>query len=455
MLRSRRRFAVAALALALVVAACSTSDDGDDTGTGTTPDTAAPTTGDGGTTSPDTTGGGAIDPGPARGVTDDTINIAVIYGDTKPLEEAGLLPEFGDYEQDFRVFAERINAEGGMGGRQVDISFHPFQAGAPASEQRTACLAAVQDREVFLVIFPGGTLDETTLCVTEENETLALQLAGAQARSLYERSEGRLFNNAMSVNRLFEVMVASLDEYGALEGRTLGIVRPDTGRDQEVAQILKDALAGAGYEIAEEVALPCEGNVCQQNDVAVERFSAAGVDGLFSQLGPVTYPAFVSAAGAAGYTPQWFSSDYENQVFETTARFMEGPREWYHGAIGTTTAVEDPEPDELRSECNEYFTAQTGVEYEVFTDAWRLVGNSCEILTRVDRVIDRIAEQGLELGQNTFIAEMEKERVENGARQGNFGPDKHDAYDVYALLEFDQECICWNEIPGTRKVWSG
>lgn len=450
----RLRLIVAVLGLALLGAACSSSDD-TGTATDTAADQATTTAGAGGTTGPSGTTGAPADPGPAPGVTDDTINISVIYGDTKPLEEAGLLPQFGDYEQDFGVFAERINAEGGMGRRQIDITFHSFQAGAPAAEQRASCLEATQDRESFLVIFPGGTLDETVLCVTDENETLALQLAGAQAASVYERSAGRLFNNAMSVNRLFTVMVDSLTEQGVLDGKTIGIVRPDTARDDEVAEILKAALADGGYEVAEEVILPCEGNVCQQNEVGVERFQSAGVDAVFSQLGPVTYPAFVGAAGAAGFAPQWLSSDYENQVFATTAQFMEGVKQFYDGAIGTTTAVEDEEPDELRSECNEYFTEQTGVEYEVFTDAWRLVGNSCEILMRADRVIDRIEEQGLGLGQRTFIAEMEKERVENGARQGDFGPDKHDAYDVYALLEFDQECVCWTEIPGTRRTWEG
>src|SRR5262245_40171620 len=157
-------------ACAVIAAACSSSDDSD----GATADTGAPTD-----TSGETTDTGANDPGPARGVTDDTINIAVVYGDTKPLEEAGLLPEFGDTEQDFQTFADQINADGGMGGRQVDLSFHSFAAGSTATEQHVSCVEATEDRETFIVIFPGGALDETVLCVTEQNQTLALQLAGA------------------------------------------------------------------------------------------------------------------------------------------------------------------------------------------------------------------------------------------------------------------------------------
>jgi hypothetical protein len=445
MIRRGWKLLAVLFACALLAAACSSSDDSDDATTGT--GGSEETTGE--------TGDTPTDPGPARGATDDQINIAVVYGDTKPLEEAGLVPEFGDYEQDFRTFADQINTDGGMGGREVSLSFHSFQAGAPATEQQVSCVEATQDRESFIVIIPGGALDETVLCVTEQNETLLMQLAGSQVASVYDASAGRLFNNAMSVNRLFEIMVQELDERGELEGKTIGIVRPDSSTNAEVAQILNDNLAAAGYEVAEEVSLPCEQNQCEQNEVGVERLQAAGVDAVFSQLGPVSYPAFVTAAGGTGYTPQWFSSDYENQVFETTAQFMESAKQWYDGAIGTTTAVDDPEPSESQVECNDYFTEQTDVEYEAFTDAWRLVANSCEILRRIDRVIDGIADDGEELGQNTFIARMEQEHVDNGARQGDFGPDKHDAYDVHALLTFDQGCTCWHEIEGTRGVWEG
>jgi hypothetical protein len=186
-------------------------------------------------------------------------------------------------------------------------------------------------------------------------------------------------------------------------------------------------------------------------DVGVQRLMAADVDGLFSLLGVLPYPAFVGEADAQGYDPQWFSSDFENQVLETTANFFEGTHEPYDGALGVTTSLDDVEVDEPRQGCNDRFTEVTGIEYDFDTDAWRAVGNACEMLTRIVNVINQIDEDGQPLNQATFIDYMEDLEVVNGDRRGQFAPDKHDAYDVLELKRFSAECICWEPIRGTRR----
>ncbi|MGH9049492.1 MAG: ABC transporter substrate-binding protein, partial [Acidimicrobiia bacterium] len=297
--------------------------------------------------------------------------------------------------------------------------------------------------------------DETVLCVTDQNERLMLAMAGSFVESVYDRSDGRFFTNGIEINRLMRNMVDMLDEEGELEDRTLGVVRADFPRDEEAAGALRAALDDAGYELAEEVVLPCEGNRCEQNDVGVQRLMAADVDGVFSLLGVIPYPSFVGEAGAQGYDPQWFSSDFENQVLETTANFFEGNHEPYDGALGVTTSLDDVEVDEPRQDCNDRFTAATGIEYEFDTDAWRAVGNACEMLTRIVTAIEAIEEDGEPLNQATFIEQMEQVEVVNGDRRGQFGPEKHDAYDVLDLKRFSAECICWETIEGTRRVDEG
>jgi ABC-type branched-subunit amino acid transport system substrate-binding protein len=430
-MRGRGRWIGVLFALALV-AACSTSDDGDGAGSATPGE------------------GTAADP--TAGLTDDTIRLSAIIPDLAPLVEAGLAPDFGDFRQNIQMFVDEINEAGGVAGRRIETGYHFFEAGSTATEQQAACLGATQDDDAFAVVSTGGTTDEAILCVTEQNARLMLVLAGAYVSSVYERSEGRLFTNGMAVDRLMANMVDALDDAGELEDRTLGLVRADAAREAEVADALRAALDDHGYELAEDVALPCEGNACQQTDIGVQRLMSADVDGVFSLLGVVPYPAFVGEAGAQGYTPQWFSSDFENQVLETTAQFFEGSAEFYEGAIGTTTALEDVQPDEVRTDCNERFTAATGVEYEADTDAWRAVGNTCELLDRIARVIEAIDEDGLELDQTAFIEYMEREQVVNGDRRGDFGPDKHDAYNMLELRRFSEDCLCWETIEDTRRV---
>lgn len=438
-MRGRRgRWIGALLALVLVAAACSESDDTDATDGDAPDDGAAATAAD-----------------PTAGLTDDTIRMAAIIPDTAPLAEAGLAPDFGDFEQNIGVFVDEINAAGGAAGRQIEMGYHFFAAGSTPTEQQATCLGATQDDDAFVVMSTGGTADETVLCVTEENERLMLAMAGSFVESVYERSEGRFFTNGIEINRLMRNMVDMLNDEGELEDRTLGVVRADFPRDEEAAGALTAALEDQGFEITEEVVLPCEGNQCEQVDVGVQRLMSAGVDGVFSLLGVLPYPTFVGEAGAQGYDPQWFSSDFENQVLETTANFFEGNHEPYDGALGVTTSLDDVEVDEPRQSCNDRFTEATGIEYEFDTDAWRAVGNACELLYRIVDVIDQIAEDGEPVNHATFIEYMEEVEVVNGDRRGQFGPGKHDAYDVLDLKRFSADCICWETIEGTRRVDEG
>lgn len=390
--------------------------------------------------------------GPTPGVTDDVVRVSAMIPDLAPLVAAGLVPDFGDFTQNLQFFADEVNEAGGVAGRRLEMSYHFFSAGATAVEQQATCRAAAQDDDAFIVISTGGTLDETLLCVTEQNQRIALVLAGAYVGSVYERSQGRLFTNGISVPRLMRNMVEMLDEQGELEGRTLGIIRADMARDDEASRDLRSALEAKGYSVTEDVAMRCEANRCEHADIAVRRLATAGVDALFSFLGPVTYPAFVGEAGAQGFDPQWFSSDYENQVLDTTAKFMEGAAGHYDGAIGTTATLDTFEPEGPFTDCNRRFSEATGVEYEFATDAWQAVGNSCEIIERIARVIEAVDEAGKPLTQQTFIEQMRTERVRMGDREGSFGPDKHDAYDVLELRRFGADCVCWRSIEGTRRT---
>ena len=101
---------------------------------------------------------------------------------------------------------------------------------------------------------------------------------------------------------------------------------------------------------------------------AAQRFQASGVDTVFSLLSALSYPTFVGAAAAVGFDPQWLSSDFENQVFNSTAKFMESVAASYDGAIGATYGIDAPTADDYGTECNAKFTAVTGITYEYGTE---------------------------------------------------------------------------------------
>lgn len=456
------------LALAMIVAACSSSssddasDGGDGASDGTAPtddgsgddgsgdDSAADTgSGDDGSTDDGSGDDSSAPVGNTVGITDEGIVISVLRSDTADLQERGVIPDVGDPVQNFEVFAQLANEAGGAGGHDIIVTSHLYPPGATATDQQPSCLQATEDDEAFIVVFVGGMAAETVLCVTEQHDRIAYALSGVLVQSVYDRSEGRLFNHAMSADRLMATWVAVLDEQGILDGATLGLVRHDQSDHEEAAQAVAAELEARGYELAEEVAVPCEGTSCGQTDIAVERLDSAGVDHVFSLMGAIQYSTVVGAAESAEYRPRWLSSDFENQAFDSTAAFMRGVSANYDGAWGVSAGLDVTEPDAFRTDCNARFSEVTGTVYEPLNDAWGAVGSMCYI---VDRIVEAAndAEAAGGLTQESFIAALETQDFMLGDNVGRWTPDKHDAVDSYVLKQWSADCICWNEVEGSR-----
>jgi hypothetical protein len=387
------------------------------------------------------------------GVTEDTINIAYLYGDTSGLQESGLIAFTGDGGEQFSTFADLVNEAGGAGGRQLNVTTHQWQVPSTATTERPACVAATEDDQAFIVVFQGGQSEETLLCVTDEHETIAIAIASTARKSAYTASEGRLFTNDMNADRLMRNWVKAAKKQGLLKGATIGIVRPDVALHETVSATLTKELDKAGFEVADEVALPCEGQSCQQADVGAQRLQSSGVDTVFSLLPAIPYPSFVGAAGTIGYTPQYLSSDFEFQVYDTTLQFFRDVAESYEGAFGVGTTIEITEPDQSRLDCNAQWegAGKEAYDFEEDYDAWSNVGTNCHMVQRIVAAIDA-AEEGGGLTQESFIAAFEKLPVEEGERKGSYTKKKHDGFNTYQAYTFGADCVCWQSVEGSQAV---
>jgi hypothetical protein len=390
------------------------------------------------------------------GVTADTINIDYVYGDTSGLQKAGLVSFTGDGGEQFKTFIDLANQNGGAAGRKFKVTTHQYTVPSTATSERPACVAATEDDQAFIVVFQGGQTEETLLCSADEHQRITLAIA-ANARAIaYPTAKGRLFTNDMSADRLMKVWVTAAKKQGLLKGKTIGIVRPDVSTHAALAKTLTQALKKAGFSVADEVALPCEGQSCQQADVGAQRLQSANVDTLFSLLPAIPYPSFVGAAGQIGYHPQWLSSDFEFQVYNTTLQFFKDVMDSYKGAVGISTTVEIHKPDAPRTKCNADFTKATGTAYDFKKnfDAWSNVGTNCGMVERIVTAANAAQKAG-GLTQKSFIREFEKLPVVEGNRKGSFTSKKHDAYNTYELYKVGPACTCWQPIKGSAGVATG
>lgn len=423
------------MALALVAGACSSSGDDDEAA------------GDD-TSGESSSAPGAAEGGNTTGVTDDTIKIAALVNDNAELADIGFAVEIGDTDEQFETFFDSIESNG----RQVELSLHPFSS-INTETQRAACLEATQDEEAFMVVALGGARPETILCTTEENETVYLA-SNAADTDTFDRSDGRLFSTTLDFRENMRQAVKVFDERGDLEGKTIGVF---TTSDTEESQLiyeegLKPALEEAGYEVAEEVTLPCPPGSCEQTGPGVQRMMDAGVDAVFTTINMVGFTSVVSAGAEAGFEPQYFATSVGNAEADVLAARMEAAGDAYGGALLVTTAPRewtlDPavEPD-FGKECNERYAEETGKPVAPWGDpddsGWGAITVICSLGDQVQTALD---ETGEDLTQERFIETMEGLsgfQVNNVGNTGSYGPDKHWAADFTNVLVYDLDCFCW------------
>lgn len=435
----------AAIALTVLVAACSsTSDDAAET-------TAAPTTTAGETTET-TEAGSEVPEGSTVGITDTEISIAYVDSDTSKLQEAGLAPRTGNPFAQFQMFVDEANAAGGAGGLQIKVTRASVQAGGSATQQQPGCVIATEDANAAIAVMLGGLQPEVALCITETNQRIGYALSGVHEASMFEKSEGRFISQGITIDRLMSSWVQLADTQGLLEGKTLGIIRADQPNHEAAANLLTAALEGAGYTVTENIGLPCEGSVCNQSDVAAQKFVDSGIDTVFSLLGAIPYPTFIQAGDAVGLDAQWLSSDFENQVFDSTAKFMQSVAGSYEGAVGVTYGIDNKEADDFGADCNARFTAATGTEFVfgVDIDAWNSVRTQCRAVMNLVAALNYAKDTYGVINYATIIEGMEAQDPTNDLINGSWSPTKHDAADTVTLEMWYADCICWKEIEGAR-----
>ena len=113
---------------------------------------------------------------------------------------------------------------------------------------------------------------------------------------------GRLFSTTLDFRENMREAVKVFDDRGDLEGKTIGVFTTNETTESELIyqEGLKPALEEAGYEVAEEVVLPCPPGSCEQTEAGVQRMVDAGVDAVFTTINMVSFTSVVSAGAEVG-----------------------------------------------------------------------------------------------------------------------------------------------------------
>jgi hypothetical protein len=473
---SRRVLPALFLVLVLLAAACSTSDSDDgDTGSGDTSASSRPE---------------ERPQGRTTGITDDAIKIGVLELNLQLVGEdvgGGLALEQTRAGESYGVFADVVNAEGGVNGRQIDLTVYPFNP-LDAASMQSACIRATEEDDNFAVIAMGGLHTSAVLCLAEQNETLTIA-SGQIAEEDLARLDGKLFISGMNEHRLYRGWIQGLHDSGALEGKTLGIVHEST---PEVASAIQDAaipeLERLGYDVAEVVELPCsqENRVCDRHEIAVEVLRNAGVDGLLNGLQTLSNPTFIQTAVDAGYEPDYYMTPFNvaSTLTELVAKDNPERAAAYAGALSVSgdPNMEDiwpefplprpPQPGEANTECNDTYDEATGHGFPFDptggaenNDSRALIQGACQTLALLVHAMReagpdlddvKVSEQ-LQAITDTYEVWEEEfgwtpvSDVPGEIDQG-FAPGKFDAGNRLTLVEFNPDSLEWHPI-SNEYIW--
>ncbi|MDE0579356.1 MAG: ABC transporter substrate-binding protein [bacterium] len=251
-----------------------------------------------------------------RGVTETTIKVGVTVPDFDALHDAGIPNYQGDHGLAFQAFFDKINAEGGILGRQIEPVYATFNFLLPVSQEE-ACLKIAEDEEVFIVF--QGMLRDANLCFPEQYDTLLISERWITT-GLQERAGDTVWLQTTAMSEAATAIMAQvLAESGRLDGKTIAIVGNNANTPEQL-ETLQAVLADLGFD-AQTVMLSAALNdrVATDEEVRIlaERFSADGVDFIFEIIGGGT---IVQTMADEGYTPEWAHSNLQAIVDGTDNR---------------------------------------------------------------------------------------------------------------------------------------
>jgi hypothetical protein len=232
--------------LVLVAAAC--GDDGSGTTDPTTSTTTASTTSEAPGDPSDTTTTAAVELTASwKGVTEDTVSVAVSILDFDELREMGLQDfGWGDQRLVWEFYLDRLNERGGVAGREVDAEL-VFYNPAFASDAEAACLQMTEDREVFAVIGAFlGPAESATPCLTLQEDLVVFN--GTMTVDLLAGAEAVWVNDGSAGRRRIPIFFELLDQAGYVDGQKVAVVSGNENESDSVG-VIEPLLTDLGLDI--------------------------------------------------------------------------------------------------------------------------------------------------------------------------------------------------------------
>ena len=264
------------------------------------------------------------------GIGADTITFVHMRTRIEEIVNLGFAAPVGDPTDMFDTFTRIVNERcGGVWGRKIDLRLVEVAAlgvgGVDIDTLRNAaCIEATEAHEAVVLLNSTSFQGTAQLCVTEEHDAA---LIGHQAlpEEYVQRGGGRLLSTATTLEENLGALAKYAIDTGALDGRRVGVVAPNTPGEAEATEAsLVAALQAAGVDVRVFDVLDCAGTSICIGGMAesVQRLAEERVDVLFPTVNAITLPAYITEMVTQGFAPgdvRFYNSDFNSHGNEIVA----------------------------------------------------------------------------------------------------------------------------------------
>ena len=380
----------AALSLALVVSGCATTK----------------TAGFTASAAPGSVGG---DSNPSPGVTDDTVKVGAIFTDVGTL--GGILgfktDPLGDPAAQVAALTTWVNANGGMGGRTLELVPNVYAATSDSPQAEEAlCRSWTQDEKVFAVVLTGQLQANARKCYAKGRTVMVDNASYPLDRQGYDELKPFLWAPGIPVlDDFLPEWVDSLKAQQFFDGaQRVGVIAAESPVNRRAYDsMLKPELEAAGVpaqEIGYVDTLSVESINSSLFQIA-QTYKQKGVDRIMFLGGARLAALWPLSAYTNGVTAKYGLSSYDtpnffgrNPELWTKYGFTENPAV---GSVGLSfqagTDVDDAEvpfPATFAEQQCATIYAAAGINFTTRTDA-RLPFGLCDAVLFLKAAMDRAA----------------------------------------------------------------
>lgn len=227
-----------------------------------------------------------------------------------------------------RKIVDWMNANGGMGGRKIDLVYHTTESlnGSFDQQAQAACTDLTEDNRVVAVI-SGAQTPTLNLadCLARHNTPLIWDYQMMVDQATFNRYANYLYMPSMVSTERLGVWIDALAETDYFKGGVVGLVRYDTPAHKRLADdVLKPRLRAHGITLRDEVAFrgatgaSSAADLSAQSNSTVLRFQSEGVNRvLIAPTSAVMPLLFFTAAESQNYRPRYSYTTYDIPAFQT------------------------------------------------------------------------------------------------------------------------------------------